>query len=163
MLDLLPDLCDEHADKVMVMNPVFQDFGGEKIFWGQAVTVRCFEDNSKVRELLGTPGTGKVLVVDGGGMVRRALLGDMLAEQGVENGWEGIVVNGAIRDAGAIGGMGIGVKALATSPVKTEKRGLGDVEVPVSFAGCTIYPGDYVYGDLNGLIVSREPLSHPLL
>ncbi|WP_375055454.1 putative 4-hydroxy-4-methyl-2-oxoglutarate aldolase [Zobellella sp. DQSA1] len=163
MLDLLPDLCDEHADKVRVLEPCFRDFGGEQIFWGQVVTVRCYEDNSRVRELVATPGTGKVLVVDGGAMVRRALLGDLLAAKAVENGWEGIVINGAIRDAGAIGAMALGVKALATCPIKTEKRGLGDVDVPVTFAGVTLYPGDYLYADINGILVAREPLSHPLL
>ncbi|MBL1378578.1 putative 4-hydroxy-4-methyl-2-oxoglutarate aldolase [Zobellella iuensis] len=163
MLDLLPDLCDEHADKVRVLEPCFRDFGGEQIFWGQVVTVRCYEDNSRVRELVATPGTGKVLVVDGGAMVRRALLGDQLAAKAVENGWEGIVINGAIRDAGAIGTMVLGVKALATCPMKTEKRGLGEVDVPVTFAGVTIHPGDYLYADINGILVAREPLSHPLL
>ncbi|MGR7920583.1 putative 4-hydroxy-4-methyl-2-oxoglutarate aldolase [Zobellella denitrificans] len=163
MLDLLPDLCDEHADKVRVLDPLFRDFGGERIFWGQVVTVRCYEDNSRVRELVATPGTGKVLVVDGGAMVRRALLGDQLAEKALENGWEGIVINGAIRDAGAIGTMALGVKALASCPLKTEKRGLGDVDVPVTFAGVTIYPGDYLYADINGILVAREPLSHPQL
>lgn len=163
MLDLLPDLCDEHADKVTVLEPLFRDFGGEHIFWGQVVTVRCYEDNSRVRELVASPGTGKVLVVDGGAMVRRALLGDQLAEKAVENGWEGIVINGAIRDAGAISTMALGVKALATCPIKTEKRGLGDVGIPLSFAGATIYPGDFIYTDINGILVSREPLSHPLL
>ncbi len=163
MLDLLPDLCDEHGDKVTILAPLFRDYGGEKVFWGQVVTVRCYEDNSRVRELVATPGTGKVLVVDGGGMLRRALMGDQLAETAVANGWEGVVINGAIRDAGAIGGMGLGVKALATCPMKTEKRGQGDVDVPVTFAGTTIYPGDYLYADINGILVAREPLSHPQL
>ncbi|OIN07902.1 putative 4-hydroxy-4-methyl-2-oxoglutarate aldolase [Oceanisphaera psychrotolerans] len=163
MLDLLPDLCDEHGDKVTILAPLFRDYGGEDVFWGQVVTVRCYEDNSRVRELVATPGTGKVLVVDGGGMLRRALMGDQLAETAVANGWEGVVINGAIRDAGAIGGMGLGVKALATCPMKTEKRGQGDVDVPVTFASATIYPGDYLYADINGILVAREPLSHPQL
>ena len=161
MLDLLPDLCDEHGEKVTVLEPLFESFGGEAIFWGQAVTIRCFEDNSKVRQVLAMPGTGKVLVVDGGGLLRRALLGDQLAEMAVENGWEGIIVHGAIRDVGTISELGLGVKALAASPLKTEKRDLGDVDVVLQFAGATIAPGDYVYADLNGIIVSREPLSHP--
>ncbi|MBM7454918.1 regulator of ribonuclease activity A [Oceanisphaera litoralis] len=161
MLDLLPDLCDAHGDKVKILDPLFRNYGADDVFWGQVVTVRCYEDNSRVRELVATPGTGKVLVVDGGGMLRRALLGDQLAEKAVENGWEGVVINGAIRDAGAIGGMALGVKALATCPMKTEKRSLGDVDVPVTFAGVTIYPGDYLYADINGILVAREPLSHP--
>ncbi|WP_116472506.1 putative 4-hydroxy-4-methyl-2-oxoglutarate aldolase [Zobellella maritima] len=161
MLDLLPDLCDEHGDKVTVLEPLFENFGGEAVFWGQAVTARCLEDNSRVRELLATPGTGKVLVVDGGGLLRRALLGDQLAKMAVENGWEGIIVYGAVRDVGTIGELGLGVKALAASPMKTEKRDLGDVDVILNLAGARIAPGDYVYADLNGIIVSREPLSHP--
>lgn len=163
MLDLLPDLCDEHGELVKILDPLFNDYGAEDVFWGQVVTVRCYEDNSRVRELVATPGTGKVLVVDGGGMVRRALMGDQLAELAVENGWAGVVINGAIRDAGAIGSMALGVKALATCPMKTEKRGLGDVDVPVTFAGVTIYPGDYLYADINGILVAREALSHPQL
>ncbi len=161
MLDLLPDLCDEHGDKVKILAPLFKDYGAEEVFWGEVVTVRCYEDNSRVRDLVATPGTGKVLVVDGGGMLRRALMGDQLAEKAVENGWEGVVINGAIRDAGAIGSMALGVKALATCPMKTEKRGQGDVDVPLTFAGVTIYPGDYLYADSNGILVAREPLSHP--
>ena len=163
MLDLLPDLCDEHGELVKILDPLFNDYGAEDVFWGQVVTVRCYEDNSRVRELVATPGTGRVLVVDGGGMVRRALMGDQLAELAVENGWAGVVINGAIRDAGAIGSMALGVKALATCPMKTEKRGLGDVDVPVTFAGVTIYPGDYLYADINGILVAREALSHPQL
>ena len=163
MLDLLPDLCDEHGDKVKILDPLFKDYGAEDVFWGEVVTVRCYEDNSRVRELVATPGTGKVLVVDGGGLLRRALMGDRLAELAVENGWEGGVINGAIRDAGAIGSMALGVKALSTCPMKTEKRGLGDVDVPVTFAGVTISPGDYLYADINGILVACEALSHPAL
>ena len=160
MFDLLPDLCDEHADKIEVLAPIFRDYGAEDTFWGKAVTVRCYEDNSKVRELLATPGTGKVLVVDGGGSVNRALMGDQVAATAVENGWAGVVIYGAIRDAGAISSMALGVKALATHPIKTEKRDLGEIEVPVTFAGVTINTGDYIYADINGILVSREALTH---
>lgn len=160
MLDLLPDLCDDHGDKVKILEPLFSDYGAALNFWGQVATVRCSEDNSKVRELVATPGTGRVLVVDGGGILRRALMGDQLAALAIENGWSGVVINGAIRDAGAIGKMALGVKALATSPMKTEKRGVGEVDVAVTFAGVTINPGDYLYADINGILVAREPLSH---
>ena len=159
-LDLLPDLCDEHADKINLLESLFKDYGARRTFWGQVVTVRCYEDNSKVRELLATPGTGKVLVVDGGGLIRRALMGDQVAETAVNNGWEGVVIHGAIRDAATISGMDLGVKAVATCPIKTEKRDLGDIDVPVSFAGVTIHSGDYIYADINGILVSREPLTH---
>lgn len=161
MLDLLPDLCDEHGDKVSILAPLFKDYGAPHTFWGQVVTVRCYEDNSRVRELLATPGTGKVLVVDGGGSLGRALMGDQVAEMAIENGWAGVIIYGAIRDAGAISGMALGVKALATSPMKTEKRGLGDIDLTVTFAGVSISSGDYIYADINGIIVSREALSHP--
>src|SRR5699024_6395778 len=109
-----PDLCDEHADKINLLEPLFKDYGARRTFWGQVVTVRCYEDNSKVRELLATPGAGKVLVVDGGGLIRRALMGDQVAETAVNNGWEGVVIHGAIRDAATISGMDLGVKAVAT-------------------------------------------------
>ncbi|MBO1519982.1 putative 4-hydroxy-4-methyl-2-oxoglutarate aldolase [Oceanisphaera pacifica] len=160
MLDLLPDLCDEHGDEVEILAPIFKDYGAAQTFWGQAVTVSCKEDNSKVRELLATPGTGKVLVVDGGGSLRRALMGDQLAALAIENGWAGLIINGAIRDAGAISDMALGVKALATCPMKTEKRGVGEIDVPVTFAEVTIKPDDYIYADINGVLVAREPLTH---
>ncbi|MGO1246919.1 MAG: putative 4-hydroxy-4-methyl-2-oxoglutarate aldolase [Oceanisphaera sp.] len=160
MLDLLPDLCDEHGDEIEILAPLFKDYGAAQTFWGQAVTVRCNEDNSKVRELLATPGTGKVLVVDGGASVRRALMGDQVAMLAIENGWAGVVINGAIRDAGAISEMALGVKALATCPMKTEKRGVGEVDVEVTFAGVTIKSDDYIYADINGILVARGPLTH---
>ena len=100
------------------------------------------------------------MVVDGGGLIRRALMGDQVAETAVNNGWEGVVIHGAIRDAATISGMDLGVKAVATCPIKTEKRDLGDIDVPVSFAGVTIHSGDYIYADINGILVSREPLTH---
>ncbi|ART78795.1 putative 4-hydroxy-4-methyl-2-oxoglutarate aldolase [Oceanisphaera avium] len=160
MLDLLPDLCDEHESKITILEPIFKDFGAAATFWGKVVTVRCFEDNSKVREVLATPGTGKVLVVDGGGSLARALMGDQVAAMAMENGWAGVVINGAIRDAGAISDMALGVKALAASPMKTEKHDIGDIDVALTFAGATINSGDYLYADINGIIVSREALTH---
>lgn len=161
MLDLLPDLCDEHPEKVEILAPIFKDFGAQTTFWGKVVTVRCFEDNSRVRELVATPGTGKVLVVDGGGSVNRALMGDQVAATALENGWAGVVINGAIRDAATISTMALGVKALAASPMKTEKRGLGETDIAITFAGVTINSGDYIYADINGILVSQEALSHP--
>lgn len=160
MLDLLPDLCDEHEDKVQILAPIFKDFGAQLTFWGKVVTVRCHEDNSKVRELLATPGTGKVLVVDGGGSLNRALMGDQVAAMAMENGWAGLVINGAIRDVAAISAMALGVKALAASPMKTEKHDVGDIDIPVTFAGVTINPGDYIYADINGIILASEALTH---
>ena len=158
MLDLLPDLCDQHFNQLSVMDPIFQSYGRATIFSGQAVTVKCFEDNSLVKELAGTPGQGRVLVVDGGGSTRRALLGDMIAENAVSNGWAGFVINGAIRDVATINTLNLGVKAITACPVKTEKRGLGDPGIDLQFAGVAIAEGDYIYADLNGVVVAKEPL-----
>ena len=153
MLDLLPDLCDQHGDLLQVADPVFQDFGGKALFYGRAVTLSCYEDNSLVRDLVTRPGHGKVMVIDGGGSLRRALLGDQLAVKA-----EGILIHGAARDVGTLATLALGVKALAACPVKTEKRGLGELGAVVSFAGVTIHEGDYVYADRNGVVVSATPL-----
>lgn len=153
-----PDLCDAFEDEVQVVEPIFANFGGIENFGGEVVTVKCFEDNSLVKEILGTPGEGRVLVVDGGGSLRRALLGDMIAASAVKNGWAGIVIYGAIRDCDEIAEMALGVQALGTIPLKTEKRGLGDRDVTVRFAGTTIKSGDFLYADNNGIIISARKL-----
>ena len=114
-----------------------------------------------MKELVDTDGTGKVMVVDGGGSMRNALLGDMLAEKAAKNGWQGIVIYGCIRDVDVIMETELGVQALATNPLKTEKRGLGDVNVVVKFGGVEFVPGQYVYADNNGIIVSPQALSMP--
>ncbi|MDF2402069.1 putative 4-hydroxy-4-methyl-2-oxoglutarate aldolase [Aeromonas sp. 5HA1] len=158
MLDLLPDLCDQHGDALQVADPLFHDFGGKPLFYGQAVTLSCYEDNSLVRELVNRPGQGRVMVIDGGGSLRRALLGDQLAIKAAEQGWEGIVIFGAVRDVGTLATLALGVKALAACPVKTEKLGQGELDAVVSFAGVTIHPGDHVYADLNGVLVSATRL-----
>lgn len=155
-----PDLCDAYPD-VNVVEPMFGNFGGRDSFGGQIVTVKCFEDNSVVKEQVDQNGRGKVMVVDGGGSLRRALLGDMLAEKAAKNGWEGIIVYGCIRDVDVIGQTDLGVQALATHPMKTDKRGIGDLNVPVTFGGVTFKPGEYVYADNNGIIVSPTALSMP--
>ncbi|MCX7131192.1 putative 4-hydroxy-4-methyl-2-oxoglutarate aldolase [Aeromonas sp.] len=158
MLDLLPDLCDQHGDALQVADPLFHNFGGKPLFYGQAVTLSCYEDNSLVRELVTRPGQGRVMVIDGGGSLRRALLGDQLAIKAAEQGWEGILIHGAVRDVGTLATLALGVKALAACPVKTEKLGKGELDAVVSFAGVTIHPGDYVYADLNGVLVSATRL-----
>lgn len=159
MLDLLPELCDQFPDQVHVVEPMFGNFGGREQFGGQIVTIKAHEDNSLVREQVALPGVGKVLVVDGGGSMRRAMLGDMLAEKAASNGWEGILVYGCIRDINAIGETDVGVAALGTHPMKTDKRGLGDLNVEVTFGGVTFRPGDYLYADNNGVLVSAQALS----
>jgi regulator of ribonuclease activity A len=159
MTQTTPDLCDAFPDDVHVADPVFRVYGGRDFFGGRIVTIRCFEDNSKVKEQVALPGKGKVLVVDGGGSLRRALLGDQLAEQAVANGWEGILINGCLRDVQIIATLDLGVQALASHPMKTEKRGLGDVDVPVTFAGLTFIPGHCLYADANGVVVSSKMLA----
>lgn len=153
-----PDLCDDNEGKVTALELQFQHYGSVAAFSGKAVTVKCFEDNSIVKELVNTPGAGRVIVVDGGGSLRRALLGDMLAEAAVKNGWAGLVINGCIRDVQVINTLAIGVKALGTHPMKTDKRGEGQQDIPVAFGGVTIEPSNYVYADENGVIVSSQAL-----
>lgn len=156
-----PDLCDAYPELVQVVEPMFSNFGGRDSFGGEIVTIKCFEDNSLVKEQADQPGTGKVLVVDGGGSLRRALLGDMIAEKAAKNGWEGLLIYGCIRDVDVIAQTDLGVQALASHPMKTDKRGIGDLNVAVTFAGVTFRPGEYVYADNNGVIVSPSPLKMP--
>jgi len=158
MLDLLPDLFDVHLEQLQLAQPLFTDYGGKVIFSGEIVTVSCFNDNSKVKELVATDGTGKVMVVDGKASTSRALLGDMLAEKAVKNGWQGIVINGCIRDAGTIATLPLGVKALGCNPIKTEKLGVGEINTDISFAGINFKAGQYIYGDANGLAISEKKL-----
>lgn len=155
-----PDLCDAYP-YVDVVEPMFSNFGGRDSFGGQVVTVKCFEDNSLVKEQVEQDGRGKVMVVDGGGSLRRALLGDMLAEKAAKNGWEGIIVYGCVRDVDVLAQTDLGVQALAAHPMKTEKRGIGDLNVEVTFGGVTFTPGHYVYADNNGIIVAHEELKMP--
>ena len=155
---LTTDLCDEHPELVRVVEPLFTNYGGKVCFGGQIVTVKCHEDNSVVRDTAGTPGHGRVMVVDGGASMRRALLGDMIAENAVTNGWQGLIIYGCIRDVDAIRGMDIGVQALGTIPLKTDKRGIGERDIAVTFGGVTFKPGEFVYADNNGIIVSAQAL-----
>jgi len=158
---MTPDLCDEYPDLVQVLEPMLNNYGGIDAFGGEIVTVKCFEDNSIVKEQVGLPGHGKVMVVDGGGSMRNALLGDMLAEKAAENGWAGLVIYGCIRDVDIIRQTQLGVQAMNSNPRKTEKRGIGDLNISVTFGGVTFVPGEYVYADNNGVIVSPEKLSMP--
>ncbi|WP_439858287.1 ribonuclease E activity regulator RraA [Pseudomonas syringae] len=158
---LTPDLCDAYPDLIQVVEPMFSNFGGRDSFGGQIVTLKCFEDNSKVREQVELDGKGKVLVVDGGGSLRCALLGDMLADKAAKNGWEGMLIYGCVRDVDVIAQTDLGVQALASHPKKTEKRGIGEMNVPVTFGGVTFRPGEYLYADNNGVIISPSPLTMP--
>jgi regulator of ribonuclease activity A len=158
MLDLLPDLFDDYSEQLQLAEPLFNDYGGTTIFSGEIVTVSCFNDNSKVKELVATDGTGKVMVVDGKASSTNALLGDMLAEKAVVNGWQAIVINGCIRDAGTIATLPLGVKALGCNPIKTEKLGVGEVNIDIQFAGLNFKAGQFIYGDANGLAISEKKL-----
>lgn len=158
-MDLLTaDLCDTHEGQVRVVEPMFSSFGGRASFYGRISTLKLFEDNSLVRQALESPGEGRVLVIDGGGSLRRALVGDQLAALGVANGWVGVVIYGCIRDSRAIGEMDIGVYAIDTHPMKTVKRNVGEADIPVTFGGVTFVPGEWLYADQDGVIVSAEAL-----
>lgn len=152
------DLCDQFSDELEVCEPLFGDFGGELRFGGPIATLKCFEDNSLVRELTGEAGKGRVLVIDGGGSMRCALVGDMLAKKAVDNGWAGIVVYGCVRDTAALGTLPIGIKALGAHPLRSDKRGEGQRDVVVRFAGVTFRPGDWLYADEDGIILARRQL-----
>lgn len=158
MKDLLPEICDQHADIIRIVEPMFGNFGARETFFGQIVTVKTFEDNSKVRELVSQDGTGKVLVVDGGASMRRAMLGDMLAEKASKNGWAGIIINGCVRDVNAMAEIDLGVQALGSHPLKTDKRDIGDINVTVSFGGVAFIPGHYIYADNNGVLVTQQEI-----
>lgn len=152
-----PDLSDEEP-AVAAIELQFLNYGKIKEFGGRVVTIKCHEDNSLLKQRLTEPGEGQVIVVDGGGSCRRALLGDMLADSGVANGWAGVIINGVIRDVDEVGRIELGVQALGSCPIKSTKLGAGQRDVDLHFGGVHIAPGDYVYADNNGVIVSKRSL-----
>lgn len=152
------DLCDEFSDTLQIVEPMFTDFGAVLDFAGPISTVKCFEDNSLVRSALEEPGEGRVLVVDGGASDRCALLGDNVAQLALDNGWAGILVYGCIRDSADISQMSVAVKALNVHPKKSNKKNQGERDVPVRFAGVSFMPGDWLYADLDGVVVSASEL-----
>ncbi len=152
------DLCDQYNEAIHIAKPLFADFGGRSKFCGVINTVKCHEDNSFVRAELETDGDGKVLVIDGGGSLRCALLGDQLADLAMKNHWAGIVIYGCIRDSADIANIKIGVKALATHPRKSVKRNHGERNIKVNFANVDFEPGAYIYCDEDGIITSAKPL-----
>lgn len=153
-----PDLCDQYPDLIQVVEPMFSNYGGRERFGGEIVTVKCFEDNSCVKKLVATEGHGRVMVVDGGGSMRRACLGDMLAEKASVNGWSGLIIYGCIRDVDEIMAIDIGVQALGSHPMKTDKKDIGEIGISISFGGVTFNPGDYLYADNNGIVVASQQL-----
>lgn len=153
-----PDLLDAHP-QLEACESGLVHFGGVRRFAGQATTLRAFEDNSLVRELLKQPGRGRVLVVDGGGSRRCALVGDVLAAAALENGWAGVVVNGCVRDTAALGSLAIGVMALGVQPRRSEKHGQGVRDVPLQILGARVRPDDFVYADEDGVVFAPRPLA----
>ncbi|MEW6705520.1 MAG: ribonuclease E activity regulator RraA [Pseudomonadota bacterium] len=151
------DLCDEHKNDTdgafRVLPPVFRDFGGVPRFAGPVATVKCFEDNSLVKAAVESPGHGRVLVVDGGGSLRRALVGGNLAAAAARNGWAGVVVDGCVRDVAELAAAQVGIRALAAMPLPTEKRGEGQRDVAVQVQGVWVRPGDHLYADADGIVV----------
>ena len=155
---LTTDLYDANEGRVAVVEPMVRAYGGRARFAGQVVTLKVYEDNTRVREVLAEPGQGKILVVDGGGSKRCALLGDQIAELAVKNGWEGVVIYGCIRDSVAINALDIGVRALDTNPKKTVKRNEGQRDLVLAFGAVEFVPGHWLYVDEDGLLLSATPL-----
>jgi regulator of ribonuclease activity A len=149
------DVYDERGEEVDSLALQLQDIGGHAAFDGPIRTVRCHRDNALVKSVLATPGEGAVLVIDGGGSLESALVGDLIAGSAVENGWAGLIVHGAIRDRATIAGLTLGVKALGTNPRKSAKDGVGEIDIPVTIAGVVFTPGKHVWADLDGVLVER--------
>ena len=158
---VLPDLCDEHPDLVRVVMPMFRNFGGRSSFGGQITTIKCHEDNSLVARAVEENGTDHVLVVDGGGSMRCGLLGDNLAMKAADNNWAGIVIYGCVRDVDNLTRIDIGIQALHAMPLKSIKRDTGRRDEVVAFGGVSFVPGEFVYGDNNGLLASTQSLKMP--
>lgn len=147
------DLVDSIGPDVRSCDVQFRQFGGRAEFVGPISTVRCFEDNALLKSVLSQPGPGGVLVIDGGGSLHSALVGDVIAELARSNGWAGLVINGAVRDAAALRGIDIGIKALGTNPRKSTKTGAGDRDVEITLGGVTFTPGEFAYSDDDGIVV----------
>ena len=156
------DLCDEHKNNTdgdfRVLPPVFKDFGRRIKFSGQVSTVKCFEDNTLVKAAVDSPGKGRVLVVDGGASLRRALVGGNLGKAAAKNGWAGVVVDGCVRDSAELAECDVGIRALALMPLPTEKRQEGQSDVAVQVQGVWVRPGDWLYADEDGIVVASRPL-----
>ena len=151
-------LCDIYQDQVDVVEPMFSTFGGRSSFGGQVTTIKCFEANGIIRQLVKENGIGRVLLIDGGGSLRRALIDAEIAATAADNGWEGIICYGSVREVDALADLDIGIQALASSPVGADDEESGDSELPVNFGGVTFLPEDHIYADTTGIILSPEPL-----
>lgn len=153
------DLVDAHAASLRGCNAQFHSYGGRARFHGPVRTIQCFEDNLLIKQTLSTPGNGAVLVIDGGASLRCCLLGDFMAELGHKNGWAGFIVWGAVRDTVALGKLDLGLKALGSHPFRPTKTGAGSIDTPVEFGDVTFRPGDWVYADEDGIVISDRNLS----
>ncbi len=158
------DLCDAHEERLLanelrVLPPVFRSYGARKYFAGSVVTLKAYEDNSLIKATLDTAGAGRVLVIDGGGSVARALVGGNIASAAARNGWAGVLVWGAVRDAAELARAETGVLALALCPARSTKRQQGVLDVPVQIAGVAVNPGDWLYADEDGVLISRTSLA----
>ena len=151
-------LCDIYQDQVDVVEPMFSTFGGRPSFGGLVTTIKCFEANGIIRQLVKENGVGRVLLIDGGGSLRRALIDADIAATAADNGWEGIICYGSVREVDALADLEIGIQALASIPVGADDDEIGDSELPVNFGGVTFLPEDHIYADTNGIILSPEPL-----
>jgi len=154
----VPDICDDFPEDIRVLEPLFSDYGKKRRFSGEIITIRCFEDNSLVRDLVSTEGNHRIIVVDGGASLRHALLGDLLAAKAAENNWSGLVINGCVRDVEILETIDLGIRALNRHPLKTDKRGEGQLNVAVSFAGVRFTPGTFLYADANGMVLAPRDL-----
>lgn len=152
------DLMDDFQEELQSCTVQFRNYGGTKAFWGVCRTVKCHEDNVLVKKALSTPGNGAVLVVDGGGSLETALLGDLLAGLGIKNGWSGVIINGAVRDTVALEALDFGIKALGSNPRRSRKAGVGETDIPVVFGTVTFKPHQWVYGDEDGVVVADREL-----
>ena len=156
------DLCDVHksdgSGDFRVLPPVFRDFGARRRFAGPVSTVKCFEDNTFVKSAVESPGQGRVLVVDGGGSQRRALLGGNLGAAAARNGWAGVVIDGCVRDVAELAAHAVGIRALASIPLPTERRNQGEPDVAVRVQGVWVRPGDWLYADEDGMVLASSPL-----
>lgn len=152
------EICDIYLDQVDVVEPIFSSFGGASSFYGKVTTIKCFENNGLIAEILEENGEGRVLLIDGGGAVRRGLIDAELAQLAADNGWEGIIVYGAVRQIQQLENINIGIQALAPIPVAADNSTQGETDVAVNFGGVTFFPEDYVYADLTGIVLSQEPL-----
>jgi len=151
-------LCDTYADLIDVIDPIFSNYGGQHAFGGKVVTIKCFEGTGLIEQVVASNGTGKVLVMDGGGSTRRALIDINIAKAAANNSWEGIICYGSVRDVDAIEEIDLGIQGLVSIPVGANNNEFGESDVAINFGGVTILPDDYIYADNTGIVLSADPL-----